>query len=425
MNPLECQVLDAIDVEGMISFLCRLIAVPSVDGEESVAQNLVAEQMKRSGLRVDRWDIDLPELRQHPAFSEEVERSEALGLVGTLGNDSGRHSLILNGHVDVVPAGDTDKWTYPPWQGTLTDRHVFGRGSADMKGGLCCALFAARAIRDAGVQLASPLLVQSVIGEEDGGTGTLASLMRGHVASAAIIMEPTDLEVVIAQAGALNFRLTVPGKAAHGSMRAEGISALEKFWPLYEAIGDLERVRNAQVRHPLLAEYALAYPISIGTVRAGNWPSSVPEELCCEGRFGVAIGESSEAARRAFETRIHETAQADPWLRHHSPSVDWWGGQFAPAETAADHPLVEALIGTMKDLTSSEPRVKGVTYGADMRLLVNEGQIPTVLFGPGDVKMAHQTDEHVPIEDLLIAARSLALVAMRYCGVAENTTRRG
>lgn len=294
-----------------------------------------------------------------------------------------------------------------------------------MKGGLCCALFAARAIRDAGVELASPILVQSVIGEEDGGTGTLASLIRGHVAAAAIIMEPTDLEVVIAQAGAFNFRLTVPGKAAHGSMRSEGISALEKFLPLYNAIRDLERVRNAHVQHPLMAEYALPYPISIGTLRAGNWASSVPEELCCEGRYGVAIGESPEDARSAFETAIHEAAQADPWLRHHPPSVDWWGGQFAPAETATDHPLVEILSGSMKDLTSSEPRVRGVTYGADMRLLVNEGKIPTVLFGPGDVKVAHQTDEHVPIDDLLIAVRSLALAAMRYCGVVENTTRRG
>ncbi len=424
MNPLERQVLDAIDAEGMISFLCRLIAQQSLDGQESSAQELVAEQMTRSGLRVDKWEIDLQELRQHPAFSEEVVRSEALGLVGRLGRDSGSQSLILNGHVDVVPAGDADKWTYPPWQGTLTDRHVFGRGSADMKGGLCCALFAAKAIRDAGIQLASPLLVHSVVGEEDGGTGTLAALLRGHLASAAIIMEPTDLEVVTTQAGALNFRLTVPGKAAHGSMRAEGVSALEKFLPVYEAIAELERVRNARVEQPLLAEYELPYPISIGTLRAGNWASSVPEELCCEGRFGVVVGEAPDDARGAFEAAVHKAAQADPWLRQHSPTVEWWGGQFASAETSTEHPIVGCLQNTVRDLTTREPRIKGVTYGADMRLLVNEGRIPTVLFGPGDVKVAHQTDEHVPIDDLLIAVRSLALTAMRYCGVVENAEGR-
>jgi len=425
MNPLERQALDAIDVEAMIGFLCRLIAMPSLDGDEDPAQYLVAEQMSHSGLQVDKWEIDLAELRRHAAFSEEVARTDAVGVVGRLGRDAGPRSLIFNGHVDVVPAGDPDKWEHPPWQGTLTDRHVFGRGSADMKGGLCCALFAAKAIRDAGVELASPLLVQSVVGEEDGGTGTLASLLRGHRATAAIIMEPTDLEVVTAQAGALNFRLRVPGKAAHGSMRGEGISALEKFLPLHEAIQELERARNTQVEHPLLAEYELPYPISIGTLRAGNWASSVPEELCCEGRFGIAVGESLEHARGVFERTIRTSALADPWLRHQPPTVEWWGGQFAPAETAVDHPIVNALRTAVQDLTTSVPRTKGVTYGADMRLLVNEGRIPTVLFGPGDVRLAHQTDEHVPINDLLIAVRSLALVAMRYCGVIENAKGRG
>lgn len=424
MDQLERQVLDAIDVEGMISFLCRLIAVPSLDGDETAAQNLVAEQMCRAGLTVDRWEIDLAELRQHPAFCEEVARDEAIGVVGRLDGDSDTGGLILNGHVDVVPAGDLDRWTFPAWEGSLTDRHVYGRGSADMKGGLCCALFAAKAIRDAGVELASPLQVQSVIGEEDGGSGTLATLTRGHRASAAIIMEPTDLDVITAQAGALNFRLGVTGKSAHGSMRAEGVSALEKFLPLYEAVTELERSRNTDIGHPLLAEYPLPYPISLGKLGAGNWASSVPEELSCEGRFGVAIGEPLEDARESFEQAIHQVAQRDSWLRHHPPRVDWWGGQFASAETPVDHPIVEVLQAAVHDLTTSAPRIRGVTYGADMRLLVNEGNIPTVMFGPGDVRLAHQTDERVPIDDLLLAVRVLALVAMRYCGVSDRSTRR-
>jgi acetylornithine deacetylase len=422
MNQLERRVLDAIDMEGLISFLVRLIGVPSLDGDESAAQDLVADQMRLGGLSIDRWPIDLEELRQHPAFGEEIERSEAVGLVGWLGLKTGAQSLILNGHVDVVPAGDAEKWKYPPWQGTLTDRLVFGRGSADMKGGLTCALFAAKAIRDAGVELTSSLMVQSVVGEEDGGTGTLAALARGYRASAAIIMEPTNLEVVTSQAGALNFRLIVPGKSAHGSMRAEGVSALEKFWPLHDAIRELENRRNTEVDHPLLGQHELPYPISIGTVRAGNWASSVPESLVCEGRFGVAVGEDLESARSDFEQQVQTVARQDPWLAQHIPTVEWWGGQFAPAETSVDHPIVGALRDAVQDLTLRQPRIEGVTYGADMRLLVNEGQIPTVLFGPGDVKIAHQTDEFVPIDDLMIAVRTLALVAMRYCGVTDTTS---
>lgn len=416
MNPLERRVLDAIDMEGLLGFLSRLIAVPSLGGHESSAQDLVAGQMARSGLEVDRWEIDLAELRRHPMFSEEIERTEGLGVVGRCGADNDARSLILNGHTDVVPVGEPDRWRYPPWQATLTDRHVYGRGSADMKGGLCCALFAAKAIRDAGVELASPLLLQSVIGEEDGGTGTLATLERGHRASAAIILEPTDLEIVIAQAGALNFRLTIAGLAAHGSMRTEGVSALEKFLPLHSALRGLEETRNSASAHPLLAEYDLPYPISIGTLRTGTWASTVPDELTCEGRFGVALGEKPEAARQVLESAIAAAAREDPWLRRHPPQVHWWGGQFAPAETATDHPVIHTVGGAMQDLTTRRPRVKGVTYGADMRLLVNQGRIPTIMFGPGDVRQAHQVDEYVPIDDLYLAVRALTLVVLRYCG---------
>jgi acetylornithine deacetylase len=419
MNAMERQVLDAIDVEAMLSFLCRLIAVPSLDGEETAAQELVAEQMQRSGLTVDLWELDFATLSQHPAYGVEVDRQTGLGLVGALGEDGGGRSLILNGHVDVVPTGDLANWSYPPWQGTLTDRRIYGRGSVDMKGGLCCALFAAKALRDAGVELAGKLLVESVIGEEDGGVGTLATLERGYRADGAVIMEPTELAVVTAQAGALNFRLTVSGKSAHGCVRDEGISAIEKFLPLVAALQQLEHERNRDVVHPLLGQYPLPYPLSIGTVAAGDWPSSVPEQLVCEGRYGVAMGENLTAAQQALEEAVQLAAQADDWLSVHPPEVEWWGGRFESAETPVDHPLVGCIDAAVRDLTVTEPAIKGVTYGADMRLLVNEGQIPTVMFGPGDVRVSHGPDEFVPIDDLLLTVRSLALIALRFCGVAE------
>lgn len=420
MNRLERQVLDAIDVEGMLSFLCRLIALPSLGGDESAAQRLVAEQMERCGLEVDLWQIDLDRLRQHPAHSEEIERTEALGLVGSLAGRDGHRSLILNGHVDVVPSGDPDKWTYPPWTGTLTDRRVYGRGSADMKGGLCCALFAAKALRDARIDLSGTLYVQSVVGEEDGGTGTLATLERGYRADGAIVMEPTNLDVMPCQAGALNFRLTVPGQSAHGSMRQAGISAIEKFVPLLDALHELERARNTDIDQPLMAEHSLPYPLSVGTLRAGNWASSVPEELVCEGRYGIAVGEDPEAGREQLEAAISKAAAADPWLAQHPPTVEWWGGQFASCETPSDDPLVAEVTAAIQSLTGRHPQIGGVTYGSDLRLLVNEGAIPSVLFGPGDVRLAHQTDEFVPIDDLLISTRALALVAMRFCGEASD-----
>lgn len=419
METPEQRVLAAIDVEGMLEALCELIAVRSPGGEETPAQELMAAQMAACGLEVDVWELDFREVRRHPAFSAEIEREHGLGVVATLGKGTAGRDLIFNGHVDVVPAGDEAQWSRPPWRATVEGGRVYGRGAVDMKGGLCCALFAAKALRDAGVRLEGKLMIESVIGEEDGGVGTLAAILRGYRADGAVVIEPTELAVVPAQAGALNFRLTVPGVSAHGCMREEGISAIEKFFPIYAALMDLEAERNRRARHPLLARYRLPYPLSIGTVRAGEWASSVPETLCCEGRYGVAIGEDVAAARRELEEAVARAARADPWLRRQPPRLEWWGGQFEPAEVAVEDPIVRTVAEAYREISGTQPRLAGVTYGADMRLLVNEGKIPTVLFGPGDVRQAHRPDEFVPVDQLVTAAQTLALAALRFCGVAE------
>jgi acetylornithine deacetylase len=416
MDQVEKRVLQAVDVEGMLDFLCALIAVPSLVGDEVAGQEHVATQMERSGLKVDLWELDFDELSQHAFFSIEEERKRGLGLVGVTGEDSGGRSLILNGHVDVVPVGDESLWHYSPWQGTIADGRVYGRGSVDMKGGLCCALFAAKALRDAGIRLKGRLMVESVIGEEDGGVGTLATILRGYRADGAIVCEPTQLTVAPAQAGAFNFRVTIPGKAAHGCVREEGVSPIEKFFPIHEALMDLERQRNQQATDPLYDGYELPFALCIGNVRAGTWASSVAENLVFEGRYGIAPGEDEAAARHAFERTVAEAAQGDPWLREHPPVVEWWGGQFYPARTPVEHPLVRTVTAAFEEVSGRPARVEGMTYGADMGLLVNVGHTPTVLFGPGDVRVSHRPDEYVPIDELEMAARTLALAALHFCG---------
>ena len=322
MNETETRVLDAIDHDGMLAFLCELIAMPSVSGEETGAQARMATQMESCGLSVDCWELDFDLLRRHPQFSMETERHRGLGVVGTLGDQAGGRSLILNGHIDVVPAGDPANWHYPPWEATLDAGRVYGRGAVDMKGGLCCALYAAKALRDAGVRLAGRLIVESVIGEEDGGVGTLAAILRGYRADGAIVVEPTQLIPAPAQAGAQSFRVTIAGHAAHGALREEGVSAIEKFLPIHSALMELERARNSRVQDPLFSRYRLPYALSIGKLQAGDWASSVPESLVFEGRYGVAVGEDVAAARLLFEEAVARAAEADPWLQDHPPAVE-------------------------------------------------------------------------------------------------------
>lgn len=416
---VERRVLAAVDEEGLLRCVADLVAIPSVSGEETPAQERVAAEMADFGLEVDRWELDLPALRGHPAYAVDVERNEGLGVVGTMGRGEGR-TLILNGHIDVVPAGEPGRWTCPPWRATRKGGRLYGRGTADTKGGLSCALFAAKAIREAGVGLEGALQVQSVIGEEDGGVGTLATIVRGHRGDGAVVLEPTRLAVAPAQAGALGFRIAVEGRAAHGAFREEGVDPVEKFLPLHRAIRRFEGARNREVGDPLFADDALPFAIAIGTVRAGIWPSTVAERLVCEGRFGVAPGEDPVAARRAFEEALGDAAEADPWLRDHPPAVEWRGAQFEAARTPADDPVVEAVRGAYEAVAGGPAELRGMRYGADMRLLVNEAGIPSVLFGPGDVREAHRPDESVPIEELLTATRTLALAALRFCGVRSR-----
>ena len=418
MKSVEARALEAIDLDRLLATLSELIAFDSSHGREVAAQQRMAALLAEAGMDTDLWEIDLPALRSHPAYGAEIERERALGLVGASGAGRGP-TLILNGHIDVVPAGEPARWSVPPFAATRRDGRIYGRGAADMKGGLCCALAAQHALRDAGIGLSGRLLIHSVVGEEDGGLGTLATIERGHVGDAAIILEPSELVIAPAQAGALSFRVRVPGQAAHGALREEGVDPLDHFAAIHGALRALEARRNQRLRHPLYADYRIPYAICTGKLEAGIWASTVAETLVFEGRYGVGIGEEADGARRELEDAISAAAAADPWLQAHPPVVEWWGARFMPADIPPDHRIVTTLGGAFADGCGRAAPVRGVPYGADMHLLVHQGRTPTVIFGPGDVRRAHAPDEFVPIAELEAATRALVLTAIRFCGAND------
>jgi acetylornithine deacetylase len=415
VNNVEKKVLGCINTDELIDYLCELISIPSITGEEKKAQSNIASKLSSIGMAVDQWDIDLDELSKHPDYSAEVERTDAGGVVGVWGEDRGGKSLILNGHIDVVPSGDESNWKNPPWRGTINDGKIMGRGSVDMKGGLICAIYAVKAIREAGVKLKGQVIIESVIGEEDGGIGALAATLRGYTADGAVIMEPTELKIAPAQAGALCFRIKVHGLSAHACVREEGVSALEKFIPIHNALMELEKQRNQRVDNPLYAGFELPIPLNMGKVHCGNWPSTVPESLVLEGRYGVAVDEDIDAAKQEFIDALNRVVEADTWLCEHPPEMEWWGGQFKPASVPVSDPIVETVIAAYEDIVGDSPILEGVTYGSDMRHLVNVGKTPTLLFGPGDVRDCHKPNESVLIEDLLTTVKTLALTILRFC----------
>jgi len=394
----------------LVAFTQALVRVPSVTGQEEAVQLVVARALRELGLDVDVWEPDPAEIRPyHGLVAEEVDFHGRPNVVGTLRGTAGGRSLILCGHVDTVTPGDPARWAHPPYAAQVVDGNLYGRGAVDMKAGLAAALFALRALADAGVKPRGDVLVQSVIGEENGGVGTLACLLRGYRADAAIIMEPTRLAVVPAQGGSAVFRLHLAGRTAHACVRDEGVSAVEKFCYLLAGLREYERQRNATLRHPLYESFANKIPVEIGVVRGGDWASSVPDWLVAEGRAGLLPGEEIEWLHHDFERHVAEWANRDPWLREHPPRVEWWSGQYAPSEVPVDLPLVKLVQESFRRVVGREPAVTGVTYGSDMRHYISIGRIPTVMFGPGDVRLAHYTDEYVPLAEVLAAVKVLAL----------------
>jgi acetylornithine deacetylase len=413
----EARALAAVDVDEAVHLTRELVRVPSVTGTagELDGQAWVADRWRAAGVEVDEWDDDPRDLAVLPGFpGVETERDVVRGLAGVVRGTGGGRSLLLGGHVDVVPPADLSQWSGDPFDGRLESGAVVGRGACDMKAGLACNLAAVLALRRAGIDLRGDVVLHSVVGEEDGGIGTFATLRRGHRADAAIITEPTSGEVIVANAGALTFRLVVPGRAAHGSVRDEGVSALHKLVPVLAALDALEASRNG-APDPLLADRAIPYALSIGTVHAGDWSSTVPDRLVAEGRYGVALDEEPEAARAAFEGAVASACAADPWLRDNPFEVTWPGGQFASGRIAPEHPLVDVVRDATVDAGARAPRTTGAPYGSDLRLLAAAG-IPTLHIGPGDVRFAHAPDERVPVDDIAWVTRMLVLTLLRWSG---------
>ena len=413
----ERRVLDALDEAELVDTLAALVRVPSVTGSpaEGEVLALLAGWYAEAGLEVDHWEDDLGELREADGFpGTEAPRERVWGLVGTSAGD-GRPGLVLQGHVDVVPAGEPGLWAAgDPWSARVEGGRMHGRGTCDMKAGVAANLAVARALHRSGVRTRRRLALHAVGSEEDGGLGAFATLLRGHTGDAAVITEPTAGRLVTANAGALTFRVEVTGRAAHGSTRLEGASALDAFWPLHAALHRLEADRNADAGG-LVPDNPLPYAISVGLVRAGDWSSTVPDRLVAEGRMGVRLGEEPAAARAALEAALVDAAVADTWLRDHPPLVDWPGGQFASGRLPDGDSLADDVAAAVTAVGGGRPPTAVAPYGSDLRLYAAAG-IPTLQYGPGDVRLAHTTQESVPLDEVVGVARALAVLAVRRLG---------
>jgi acetylornithine deacetylase len=397
-----------------------LVQENSTRGKESSAQAIMIEKCRQLGLQLDIWEIDHDEIARHQAyFCDRRDFNGNPNLVAILKGTGGGRSLILNGHIDVVPVGDEQSWVHDPFSGHIEDGKLYGRGSTDMKGGTVALVMALEAIIKSGVRLKGDVIFQSVIEEESGGAGTLAAVLRGYRADGAIIPEPTNLKIFPKQQGSMWFRIRVKGKAAHGGTRYEGVSAIEKSVLVLNSLQQLETERNKKITDLLYEKIPIPIPINVGKIISGEWPSSVPDEAVIEGRMGVAPEESMESAQKELKSCLKELSKHDPWFLEYPPSVEWFGARWIPGTIEDGHPLQKLLFESFVEVKKEEPVIEASPWGTDGGILSNIGNIPVVVFGPGTTETAHDANEHIVLENMFAASEIIALTIMKWCQTFE------
>ena len=414
------EILEAIDAKTyeIAEFLKRLIQFDSETGKEGPIQDFIAASLTAMGLQVDKWVPDLTELAKHPGYIPAKGRdfSGRPNVVGIHRGDPAARSLLFNGHVDTIPWTPVSDWQFDPLCGELREGKILGRGSSDMKGGLAAMTMALKALLDIGLAPRGTVILEYVMDEEVSGLGTLACVTRGYKADAGISLETSDLHVQPACIGRLWFVVDVRGKPAGISRRWEAINALDKGYKIAKAIEDFEGLRINTLTHPLFPDNRGALPCAVGKFEAGHYASATPDRAILRGSIGLMPQEDIEQVKKDFQTFIRNVCDQDPWLSAHQPEVRFEGLIAEGAEIPADHPIVTTVAQGFREVTGQAPVYSGRMGAADTRFLIRHGDTPTVIFGPGVTAQMHATNEWLPLDNLVIATKTLALTIHDWCG---------
>ncbi|ELY90564.1 acetylornithine deacetylase [Natrialba hulunbeirensis JCM 10989] len=410
--------------EELRSFVDELCRFETTAGNEAPAQEWLRDRLEDAGFETYQWEADPAVLADHPSFpddpdavTDEVETAARPNVAGVLefGDSDAGPTLVLNGHVDVVPTGNG--WEADPFEPRWADGTLTARGAADMKSGLAACVFAARQLAaERPADLDGRLVVESVVGEEEGGIGAAAAALENPYPfsrDAAIVAEPTDCRPVTATEGSLMKRLRLEGRSAHAATRWEGESVFPAFERIRRAFMALESERCERVSHSLYEEFDIPWPVCVGRAEAGRWASSVADELTAEFRIGVAPGETVDEVEREFEAQLADLVAEPSFPLSSEPSFERFSIQFEPAAIDEDEPVVRAVQSAMAARGLEWTDVEGATYGADSRHYVEAG-IPTVLFGPGRIEQAHFPEESIEWVAVLTAGEVLVEAAKQY-----------
>ena len=419
----------------IVETLSDLVAFPSIvlsdptkagPGERDCKLYL-QKRLEALGFETDLWEPDGPALYAKYMGRPGANKGRTFvgrpNLGGILRGSGGGRSIMLNGHVDVVPPGAAAHWKTEPFVPVLKDGKLFGRGSVDMKGGVTCMLAAVEVLKDLGIPLAGDVVFTTVVDEEIGGMGSLAMVDRGFRADAGIMTEPTANRIAPLCHGILWGRIIIDGIGGHAELTPNAwygsgpVDAIQLCRQILDGIDILNRrwLHDPRKNHPLMD---MANQIMVTQLHAGEHPASTAghAEIVIDAQY--LPSEKDEFGlggnvKKEIEEHLAFVCQGDPYLRAHPARIEWILDADC-AEVPASHPFVEALQGAC-EATGLSPVLSGFGAHSDIGLPTCLGNTPTVNFGPGDPTQAHQPNEHLEVKDLIACTTVIAIAVARWC----------
>jgi acetylornithine deacetylase len=431
-----------------VDTLRMLVRARSLTGEEGEAQRLVANLIRVLGAEVTTAEPDVralfhhyPTVAQYPTHWQhdlilpyaELPTYEALqaselehllnykgrpNVLGVWKGTGGGRSLLLNAHVDTVTVEPAAQWTRDPFGGEIVDGLMYGRGTSDMKGGMTAALMAMTFLREAGVALRGDVVFHSVVNEEHAGNGTLDAVRRGFVADAAIVLEPTNNTIAVSHPGGLYWQVTLTGVSRSPGARwkgptQDGVSAIELLPAVVEALLEVERSYNRK-QADTKGNGPAPFSMVMGKVSGGHYETVTAGEVVLKGGayFAPDAGSVITVMER-FREAIAQANARHPFLRQHPAKLE-----FLHHDDSTAQPATMTIAKRMSEVLSRRGGDGGIhagTYCSDMRHIVNQGKIPTIVFGPGTIAQAHKPDEHIVLAEYLASIEHLIDFIWHWC----------
>ena len=404
-----------------IAFTQELVRFRSLRGEEHAIQDFVFRALRERGYAMDRFAMDRAAIERHPGGSKfSAEHSDAPIVVGIHRpkEESGR-SLILQAHVDVVPAGPEDMWRHPPFEPAIEGDWMYGRGAGDMKTGHAANLFALDALKRIGLQPAATVYVQSVVEEESTGNGALMTHLRGYKADAVLIPEPEEEKLVRANAGVLWFQIEVRGHPVHVRDMGAGANAIDAAYRVVAALRRLEAAWNERRHaHEHFADDPHPINLNIGKIEGGDWASSVPAWCRLDCRIAIYPGVHAADAAREIEQAVSAFAREDRFFANNPPKVTF-NGFFAEGYVLEPGSEAERVLANAHEAATGRALESFMSAAyLDTRVYALYDRVPALCYGPISQNI-HGFDERVSLASVKRITTAMALFVAEWCGVEK------